>query len=77
MNQRRYRRLKLARKLLVIVAAAPLLQFAQCATFNRQVFANVANNSPNVLYLTLQQIALAPFQLLFDLSTLEALFPAA
>lgn len=70
MNSRKYRRVKLARKVMVILAAAPLFQLSQCETFNRQVLANVANNSPNVLFLTLQGIALAPIRLLFDLSAL-------
>ncbi|MFQ5423980.1 MAG: hypothetical protein ACE5F9_08360 [Phycisphaerae bacterium] len=57
MTPRRYRWI---RRLMIVLAAVPLLQFAQCATGVRQVFAGVANAVPATVFGILQSTLLSP-----------------
>lgn len=64
MTKRRFRQFKLARKLAIILAAAPLFQLGQCQTGVQQVFASVANGLPSTLFYFGESLALLPLQLI-------------
>ncbi len=66
MKKSSLRRVKIARTVAVIVAAAPLFQFSQCITFNSMVGQSVANSLPNLFFSTIQSIFLLPFQALLS-----------
>jgi len=57
MTRKQYR---LTRRFMVILAAAPLLQFTQCKTGTSQTLQFVANQLPSTIFSLLQSIALAP-----------------
>lgn len=60
MNTRLSRRYKLARRVAIILAAAPLFQLSQCHTGVNQVLATTANNAPATVFQVLNGIFLAP-----------------
>ena len=62
MNKRSFRQYKIARKLVLIIAAAPLFQLSACQTGFQQVFGNVLNALPATAFSIIQGILLAPFQ---------------
>jgi len=64
MNRRSFRRYKIARKLTLILAAAPLFQLSACQTLTQQTFAIVINALPGTLFNIIQGILLAPIQAL-------------
>ena len=66
MTKRRYRQYRLAGKLAIVLAAAPMFQFAQCASGVRQVSANMFNSLPSTIFSIWQGFALAPIQLLLS-----------
>jgi hypothetical protein len=49
------------RRILIIVAAAPLIQLSACQTGFNQVAATVLNNLPSTLFSIVQSALLAPF----------------
>lgn len=50
-----------SKRLLIVVAAAPLFQLAQCQTGVNQVLKNVANSLPSAFFSAFQSAILAPF----------------
>lgn len=54
-----------ARKLVFVLAAAPLFQLAQCSTGLRQTMAGVADSVPATMFSYLQSYLLLPLQLIF------------
>ena len=66
MNKRSLRQYKIARKLALILAAAPLFQLSACQTGFQQVFANVINALPGTLFNIIQGFLLAPIQALIS-----------
>ena len=63
-----YRNHRWIKKLMFIVAAAPLFQLSQCQTGFNQVFATTANNLPSTYFQVLNSLGLLPLQLLLGLS---------
>lgn len=63
MTKRRYRQFRWARRLAILMAAAPVFQLAQCATGVRQVSANMFNALPATLFSIMEAFLLAPIQL--------------
>ncbi len=66
MTKRRYHQYRLFRKVAIFMAAAPLLQLAQCSTGIRQTSAVMANT----LFAAVEGIILLPFQWVFGLGTI-------
>ncbi len=64
MSKLRPRHYRVARRIAIFLAAAPLFQLTQCQTGINQVFATAFNNAPATFYSVLQSIALLPIQLL-------------
>lgn len=62
MNKRFFRHHKIARKLALILAAAPLFQLSACQTGFQQVFASVINALPGTVFNIIQGFLLAPIQ---------------
>ena len=62
MKKRYYRSYKFIGKITILLAAAPLFQFSQCMTYNRQVWGTYLNNLPNTLFSSFQSLLLAPLQ---------------
>ena len=69
MNKRAFRHYKIARKLALILAAAPLFQLSACQTGIQQTFAGVFNALPGTLFNIFQGILLAPIQALISGAT--------
>jgi hypothetical protein len=68
-TKRSWTRYRLARRLAIILAAAPLFQISQCMTGINQTFMTFANNAPSTYFQVLNSLALLPIQLLFGLNT--------
>ncbi|MBX3394459.1 MAG: hypothetical protein KF841_03735 [Phycisphaerae bacterium] len=66
MKNKTARRFKVARRIAIVLAAAPLFQFQQCQTFNNRLGANFANALPSAVYSVLLNIALLPIQLILS-----------
>ncbi len=66
MTQRRYRQFRWARRLAVLMAAAPVFQLAQCSAGVRQVSASMFNALPSTLFSIMESILLAPIQLFLN-----------
>lgn len=66
MNKRSFRHYKIARKLALILAAAPLFQLSACQTGFQQVSASVINALPGTVFNIIQGFLLAPFQALIS-----------
>lgn len=66
MNKRSFRQYKTARKLALILAAAPLFQLSACQTGIQQTFASVFNALPATMFNIIQGILLAPIQALIS-----------
>lgn len=64
MNKRLLNRYRIARRIALFMAAAPLFQLSQCQTGINQVLATTLNNTPSTVFQVLLNIALAPIQLL-------------
>jgi len=64
MNKRTFRHYKIARKLALILAAAPLFQLSACQTGIQQTLGGVINALPGALFSVFQGILLAPIQAL-------------
>jgi len=64
MNKRLLTRYRIARRIAIVLAAAPLFQLSQCQTGVNQVLATSLNNTPATVFQVLLNIALAPIQLL-------------
>lgn len=58
MRPRHVRRLK---QVMILTAALPLFQFAQCQTGVNQVLKDVANSLPNTIFSAFQAALLAPY----------------
>ncbi len=58
MRPRHVRRL---RQVMILTAALPLFQFAQCQTGVNQVLKDVANSLPSTIFSAFQSALLAPF----------------
>ncbi len=54
----------MARRIAIVMAAAPLFQLSQCATGVSQVFQTAANSAPSTVFSVLTNIALLPLRLL-------------
>ena len=52
------------KRLMIVLAAAPLFQLSQCQSGVGQVFATTANNLPSTYFQVLNSLALLPIQLL-------------
>lgn len=66
MNKRSFRQYKIARKIALVLAAAPLFQLSACQTGFQEVFAGVFNALPATLFNIFQGILLAPIQALIS-----------
>lgn len=64
MTKRNFTRYRIARRIAIVLAAAPLFQLSQCQTGVNQVLATSLNNTPATVFQVLLQIGLAPIQLL-------------
>jgi hypothetical protein len=62
-----YRNHRWLKKLMFIVATAPLFQLTQCQTGFNQVLTTTANNLPATYFQVLNSIALLPLQLILGL----------
>lgn len=65
MTQRTLTRYRWARRLAIFMAAAPLFQFAQCATGTRQVADSMLQAMPSTIFSIMQSFFLLPLQLIF------------
>lgn len=64
MKPKHVRHVRWASKLAVFVAAAPLFQLSQCATFTSEVGQTVLNGLPSLFFSTIQSVFLLPIQIL-------------
>ena len=62
MNKRLLNRYRIARRIAIFMAAAPLFQLSQCQTGVNQVLATSINNTPATIFQVLLNFALAPIQ---------------
>ena len=60
MTRRTLKRFKLARRIAIVLAAAPLFQLSQCQTGVNQVLATSLNNTPATIFQVLNSLALSP-----------------
>ena len=57
MTRKQYR---ITRRLMVFMAAMPLLQFTECKTVTSQTLQLIANQMPSTIFSLVQSVALAP-----------------
>jgi hypothetical protein len=65
MSKRTYMHYRWARKLAIILAAAPLFQLAQCSTGIRQVSESMLQAMPSTIFGIVESFLLLPLQLIF------------
>jgi hypothetical protein len=68
MSKRTYMHYRWARRLAIIMAAAPLFQLAQCSTGIRQVSENMLQAMPSTIFGIIQGFILLPIQLIFGIA---------
>jgi hypothetical protein len=66
MSKNAVKRYRLARKVAIVLAAAPLFQLGQCNTVNNRIGANFVNALPSVAFQILLNFALLPIQLILS-----------